>query len=505
MRIAVRVDASIASGVGHVKRSLALAHALRALGAEVVFVTRDHDIDTASMIEPELFRTLKLPRSVAKSESLHAATLADHRAWLGVSQAADAAQTCEVLEGGVDWVVVDHYGIDSHWHDHVSTVLDARVCVIDDLADRPLHCDLLVDHNLTGDHRAKYRSQIGGIRKLLGGPRFALLGPRYVSPQACRVEPLATSIGIFMGGADASNASSVVLRACRDIAGFVGSLEIATTSANPHLAELLALCEKSGQTRLLIDQPDLADFFSRHGLQIGAGGGASWERCRVGAPTIALVCADNQAPVVKALAEAGVVLAVATVTPAAVGAAIARLIQDQKERLNLHERSIRLVDGLGAIRVALAMLADTLELRPAMVDDAAMCHGWRNDERARHYSRDPSIVSMQDHLAWWSRSLADSRRCLLIAHCGHRPVGCLRWDTAGSGAEVSIYLDPMLTGLGLGAKMLRAAMVWVAGNEPSIEMLEADIHPDNRSSSSAFAAAGFVRRTERTWTWQVPR
>ncbi|MES2993292.1 MAG: UDP-2,4-diacetamido-2,4,6-trideoxy-beta-L-altropyranose hydrolase [Pseudomonadota bacterium] len=505
MRIAFRVDASTASGVGHLKRSLALAHALRGLGADVVFVTREHDIDTASMVEHEQFHAVKLLRSSVNDDSLSTETVPNGCAWLRVSQATDAEETCAVLAGGVDWVVVDHYGIDSRWHDQVSEALGARICVIDDLADRSLSCDLLVDHNLVDDHRIKYRKQADGIHKLLGGPRFALLGPSYVAPEACKVEAQVTSIGIFMGGADASNASSVVLRACREFAGFVGIVEIATTSANPNLASVKELCERSGQTRLLIDQPDLAGFFARHGLQIGAGGGASWERCRVGAPTIALVCADNQSDVVSALAEAGIVLAVPAPTVAAIGEAIAQLVQDHEARLRLHERSLRLVDGLGALRVALAMLGDAVELRPATAEDATICHGWRNDERTRRYSRDPSVVTMEGHLAWWSRSLADPRRRLLIARCGSRSIGCIRLDLSGSRAEVSIYLDPLLTGLGLGAQLLRAAMAWVAGKETSVELLEADIYPDNKSSTSAFAAAGFVRRTERTWTWNAPR
>ena len=49
-----------------------------------------------------------------------------------------------------------------------------------------------------------------------------------------------------------------------------------------------------------------ADFFGRHDLQIGAGGGATWERCCVGAPSLTLPCSRNQQVVISALAELGI-------------------------------------------------------------------------------------------------------------------------------------------------------------------------------------------------------
>ena len=64
-------------------------------------------------------------------------------------------------------------------------------------------------------------------------------------------------------------------------------------------------CAAIAGTTLTLDEPDLAAFFARHDLQIGAGGGATWERCCIGAPTIAIVVAANQSAVVPALDRLG--------------------------------------------------------------------------------------------------------------------------------------------------------------------------------------------------------
>ena len=83
------------------------------------------------------------------------------------------------------------------------------------------------------------------------------------------------SIGIFMGGADPSALSEPALRACREHAGFTGPIELVTTQANPRHSALKALAARWPQTTVSVDIPELSGFYSRHGLQIGAGGSAS--------------------------------------------------------------------------------------------------------------------------------------------------------------------------------------------------------------------------------------
>ena len=100
------------------------------------------------------------------------------------------------------------------------------------------------------------------------------------------------SIGIFLGGVDALGLSGPVAGALR-AAGFAGGIEVVSTSANPALAALRGLTGSAGAT-LSVDRPDLAAFYARHDLQIGAAGGATWERCCIGAVTLACVVADNQ-------------------------------------------------------------------------------------------------------------------------------------------------------------------------------------------------------------------
>ena len=67
-----------------------------------------------------------------------------------------------------------------------------------------------------------------------------------------------------------------------------GPIEVVSTSANPHLRGLAAQVRADSLARLSVDLHDLAAFHARHDLQIGASGGATWERCCVGVPSLSM-------------------------------------------------------------------------------------------------------------------------------------------------------------------------------------------------------------------------
>jgi UDP-2,4-diacetamido-2,4,6-trideoxy-beta-L-altropyranose hydrolase len=351
MRVAIRVDASKEIGTGHLVRCVALAAALKKFGCEIRFVMRDLGLPVAKTLQSggHSVELLPAPRSVMP----HGCT--GHAAWAGVDQIQDAIETAENI-GRPDWVVVDHYAFDSGWHSMVRARSGAAIAAIDDLADRPLAADLIIDHNLHVDHRRKYAG-IAGNALLLGGPRYALLSQRYAdAPRYVPCEEV-RSIGIFMGGVDLGNISDRVLQGI-DLAGFKGWVELVSTSSNPNLAELRQIVGRRSKTEISVDLPDLSAFFAKHDLQIGAAGGATWERCCIGAPSLLLIVAENQMSVAPALFEQGIA---AGVTPQRslevkdIRDAISALVRDPARRAILAERSRALVDGLGALRVAEAM------------------------------------------------------------------------------------------------------------------------------------------------------
>lgn len=483
MTVAFRVDASAAIGVGHLKRCLALAAALRTLDQRSVFVVRDSGSPALALVEAEGHGLLRLPAAGGD----------------------DAALSVAALQGqGCRRVVVDHYGLAADWHRALRQALGAPVAAIDDLADRDLDVDLLVDHNLAADHRAKYGRRLPPQARLLGGPRHALLGPAYATaPRAAPQDPV-RSVGVFLGGTDPGGHSAVVVQALRQLSGFRGAIEVVTTSANPRHTELAAALAQWPGTTLALDLPDLAAFFARHGLQVGAGGGASWERCCIGAPSLLLELADNQRAVIPQLVALGAAAALPPGTPpeaAAIAAALRPLLADAALRQRLAASAQALVDGHGALRVAAALCAAQLQLRPATADDRALMFGWRNDPRTRAVSRQQQPIAEDEHARWLAATLARSDRLLLVGQIGRCPVGVIRFDRLADGpgdaqAEVSLYLDPRLTGLGLGPRLLAAGEAAAAAHFGAGLQCVATVLDGNASSAQLFRQAGYVQSGE---------
>lgn len=486
-RIAIRADASAVIGTGHLKRCLSLAQALIEAGAEVRFVCRRIDAVVAQVLDTQVFTAhwLPVPVEIFAPEPY----CPPHAAWAGVPQTQDAADTAQAL---ADWrpstVVVDHYAFDARWHQAVRGALRCRLLVIDDTADRALDADLLLDHNWAPDHQTKYAGCLQREPLWLCGPRFALLARAYQGAARYRFHGVLRSVGIFMGGTDPGGVSARVLAACR-CGGFTGPVEMVSTSANPQLADLREACQRDGNTTLTLDQSDLAAFFARHDLQIGAGGGATWERCCIGAPAVVLALVANQSTVVQGLAALGAVRAAVETTLPGV---LQDLIANLAARQSLAERAAALVDGRGAQRVAVAISQDQLQLRPAEAYDAPLLHGWRNHPSVRAVSATEAPIAFEAHDAWMRAVLAHPARWLFVGEVGQLPVGSIRFDRLANGhLEVSLYLDPDLQGLGLGRRLLAAGERALLALHPAGITVDASVQPGNTASQQLFSASGY--------------
>jgi UDP-2,4-diacetamido-2,4,6-trideoxy-beta-L-altropyranose hydrolase len=495
--VAVRVDASAAMGTGHLRRCLSLAEALVELGAEVCLVVRRLDDVAAHVLRSSLRDGVGLHWLPAPNTSSVAAD-ASHRQWAGVPSSQDAAETVAALYSRApDWLVLDHYSFDQDWHARVRQGLGCRLMVIDDLADRDLDADLVLDQNLVPDPHAKYARVLRGKARMLAGPRYALLSSAYRdAPRYCHHDAV-RSLGIFMGGTDPGGASVKVLKTCRQV-GFTGRIEVMSTSVNPYLAQLQAACADMPATRLSLDEANLSAFFARHDLQIGAGGGAAWERCCIGVPTIGLVLAANQLAVVPELSKMQVLRSARFDEQGefsnlpSLSMVLEELLRDPAARRLLAENSAQLVDGRGAHRVALSLLGDGLCLRPAGMEDAPQLHAWRNNPSVRAVSGTQAPIALADHQNWMARTLAADDRWLFVAEVGQLAVGCIRFDQlAAKQLEVSLYLDPALTGLGLGQRLLLASEDAMRSRLAQEFTVYARVLPDNGSSSRLFEACGY--------------
>lgn len=490
MRVAFRVDGSEEIGTGHIVRCLTLADRLSRDGHACQFVVRAHSGTPTSLIEARGYACAILPETDGEGCDELA-----HSRWLGTSQAKDAAETRAALDGTVDWLVVDHYALDHRWQSALRA-MTRNILVIDDIADRMHDCDLLLDQNLQGD-RDRYAALLPASCQRLLGPRHALLRPRFAELRAKTgsVRPDGPVL-VYFGGVDAHGATLTALAAVAEADLGDRRIDVVVGDLNPHRAAIIEWCRLRGHAHFHGGGTDMPALMAEASLAIGAAGATTWERCCLGLPTILVTIAENQRAGAAALAREGAAIWVgdqADISTATLAAALRTLFAAPHLAEVVASRAARLVDGDGAYRVTRAMLGDAVDLRPATADDCDRIWEWRNDGRTRRHSRDPSPVVLETHRKWFTSTLSNPDRILLIGECDGDPVGVLRYDRTGDTATISVYLVPGREGRGEGARLIRTGSRWLANHWPTVTAIVAEILEINSVSAGAFAAAGFSR------------
>jgi UDP-2,4-diacetamido-2,4,6-trideoxy-beta-L-altropyranose hydrolase len=497
-RIAFRVDVSEKIGTGHLARCLALAGVLCEI-AETFFICRHVDQTWASRIASEGHRLVRLD---VAGDSVPSAERSGYALWLGVDWTDDARETLTAIVGigaPLDWLVVDHYALDAHWESALRAIA-RNILVIDDLADRDHDCDFLLDQNFHPAPEQRYRRRVGKNCRLLLGPSYALLRSEFARERGFSVlrEAIPQRILTFMGGVDAAGHTRKVIQAFLGLGRKDLVLEVALASTNPYLPELTTEFGATPQIEFCVDVSDMASRLRRADIAVGAGGISTWERCCLGLPSITLSIAENQDKGAQELGAVGATLYLGRAAEAdvtTIQAALQVLLNTDSLRQTMAANAARLVDGLGAERVACRMLSGELQLRPAVLSDRDAILAWRNDESTRRHSGDDGVIDAMDHARWFAGVLGDPGRKLLIAEENDRPVGVLRYDIKESEAEVSIYLLPGLAGHGLGWKLLAAGETWLAAAAPGVRCMLARVRSDNVVSLRLFESAGYERQT----------
>lgn len=318
------VDAGPAVGGGHVMRSLTLARVLEAQGASYAFAGPQPMGDLLDAFAPDA------PRIAA--EDLAAATVRE----------------------SFDAIVFDHYGLAEA--DHRAMAQGRPVLVVDDLADRPLGADIVVDAG--PERRAEdYLGLTPEATRLLLGPAFAAVRPEFAALRgpalAWRGEPVQRVL-ISLGLTDLDAITARVVERVRPRLNDTG-IDVVLGAAAPSLPGLSKVARRDGRLLLHVDTPHMARLTAEADIGVGAPGSSTWERCVLGLPSVMIILADNQRPAAHALAERGAALVVDLAAPdfdTAFDRALMKLLRDAGARRDLAARSAELCDGLGAGRTA---------------------------------------------------------------------------------------------------------------------------------------------------------
>ncbi len=271
-------------------RCLTLAEDLRKTGGEVSFVCRAGAGDAIDLIRERGFRMQILD------------AMADWRA--------DAEQTTRALatRGLLDWIVVDHYGLDAQWESRLRAG-SQHILVIDDLANRDHDCDALLDQNFYVGAAQRYTGRVPADCRLFLGPAYALLRAEF-REAACRPRDRSGPVRrllVTFGATDPTDETGKVLAALRTLDSRALAVDVVVGAANPRREQIEALCTTLPSVRCHVQTSHMAELMWAADLAVGAGGATTWERCVLGLPSLTVVIADNQLQTTTDLAAAGAI------------------------------------------------------------------------------------------------------------------------------------------------------------------------------------------------------
>ena len=502
MKAVFRVDASLRIGTGHVMRCLTLAKELRDRGAKCTFICREHEGHWVERIRQEGFNCIALGRitEVHETDDADEPVLA-HADWLGASWHLDAQQTIQALGTEIiDWLVVDHYGLDKRWEDMLRPHAE-KIMVIDDLADRHHVCDLLLDQNLVANFEARYQDLLPENCATLLGPQYALLQPEYAElhPRTPpRMGPV-QRILIFFGGVDQHNltgrAVAAFLRLKRDDI----RLDVVVSSDCPHAAAIQELTQLHANIILHDALPSLAPLMLQADLAIGAGGATSWERCCLGLPSLVITLAENQKSIAAKLDKLSLVRWLGhydAVTDDRLVDALQAVINEETLK-NWSQACMTVTCGGGTRRVAsvLSLNYETkLEARLARLDDENMLLRWANDPLVRANAFNPEEITAETHQNWFYMRLRDSEHCkiYILETQDGLPIGQVRFELTSDGWTIDYSIDRFARGLGLGKRLIETALSEFQAAQRHL-IVFARVKESNAPSLSIFDSLGFEK------------
>lgn len=355
MKFIIRTDAARHIGTGHVMRCLTLAKALVSRGHQVSFISRAFEGNLIEFVRKEGFPVFELLNSsnvnLSSTELLYSE-------WLSVSEEDDFKQCSSFLaDEAPDWLIIDHYALSERWENRARALCE-NIFVIDDLANRPHNCDLLLDQNY-GSSDESYSELTPPKCKLLIGTKYALLRQEFKEWRENSLTRRATSDYAFehvlvnLGGVDKDNHTLAVLRILEKVLTTQRVTVVMGHSA-PHITSVQRFAKNSlVNCEVIVGASNMAEIMANSDLAIGAAGATSWERCCLGLPTILLVIAENQRAIATNLTDVNAVWSV-SLGPQ-FESEVVSVIQDIYASTHLLKdksfAATMVVDGMGADRV----------------------------------------------------------------------------------------------------------------------------------------------------------
>ena len=327
--VAFRTHGGPKVGLGHVRRCLNLGREIVQKDKRLVFIL-DEDLETLRLVQSYGFDAVTVKGNGGERRTLDI-----------------------IDQYKPDIIVADSYELTS---DQLSVFQSrARLVVVDDLADRYIPADIIINGSA---HTKELIYKTRQDTLLLLGPQYLLLGSEFSNVPARLVKPEVERVLVTLGGGDAGH---LTLRLVQWIEEALKEVSIHVVVGPFFDQGLVKKLQTNRRVILHMAPTSLQGLMLETDLAVSAGGHTAYELAATGTPAILTLTAENQRGQVTALEKIGVFCYAGetgqnNIIKTNLVSTLQRLVKNFDERRVMSKRGQQLVDGLGAHRVTQKIL-----------------------------------------------------------------------------------------------------------------------------------------------------
>ena len=335
----IRADGNVQIGTGHIMRCLSIAHAVRAKGVGIVFVTADENMKP--LLDEQGFPVICL-----------------NSTWSDLD--GEIEQMEELIKrDSIKTLLVDSYFATAKYLSHLHQL--TYVACMDDLHDFVRPCSTVINYNLYSIGLS-YTADYPNDTTLLLGAKYTPLREEFQHISQRVIREQCRNVLVTTGGSDSLNIAGHIVRLAKQCSKTADlTYHVVAGRFNQHLDMLEELSEKYPGVVIHRNVQKMSELMLSCDLAISASGSTLYELSACGTPTICFAWADNQLPGVAAFGN-GYMQSVGDIRTDFDGTLdqildeVARLASCYEERQRQAKALQTLVDGNGAERIARALL-----------------------------------------------------------------------------------------------------------------------------------------------------
>jgi UDP-2,4-diacetamido-2,4,6-trideoxy-beta-L-altropyranose hydrolase len=250
-------------------------------------------------------------------------------------------------ENDVDWVITDHYGINSQYIKEIKKN-NLKVLSIDDTAQIHYYSDIIVNQNI-GAEKLDIKGE--DYTNFLLGPKYVILRDELLRRKEKKIKRNVENLMITLGGTDQHN---YTLKILKQLSNIKIKKIVVIGVLNPHYKKIKDYIKNKIDFKIIVSPEYMLDLYLKADIAISAGGTTCYELAYFGIPNIIITITENQNNIARSLHEKEVSIYFGdkkSVKLELLKNTLLNLMKNDLMRMKMINNGKKLVDGKGKKRI----------------------------------------------------------------------------------------------------------------------------------------------------------